>query len=133
VFDLDRFTRFEGKTGPYLLYAAVRVKSMLRKAADQGDRPAAIVAPVEGERDLMLTLARLPDAIAGAYDGRAPNELCAYAYDLAQSFSGWYGNFHVLSEPDADRRRGRLALADLALRQLVLVLDLLGIDVPERM
>jgi arginyl-tRNA synthetase len=133
VFDLERFTRFEGKTGPYLLYAAVRVKSMLRKAADQGDRPAAIVAPVEGERDLMLTLARLPEAISGAYDGRAPNELCAYAYDLAQSFSGWYGNFHVLSEPDADRRRGRLALADLALRQIVLVLDLLGIEVPERM
>jgi arginyl-tRNA synthetase len=133
VFDLDRFTRFEGKTGPYLLYAAVRVKSMLRKAEDQGDRPAAIVAPVEGERDLMLTLARLPEAIAGAYDGRAPNELCAFAYDLAQSFSGWYGNFHVLSEPDAEQRRGRLALADLALRQIVLVLGLLGIEVPERM
>ena len=133
VFDLDRFTRFEGKTGPYLLYAAVRVKSMLRKAADQGDRPGTIAMPAEGERDLVLTLARFPDVVQAAYDGRAPNELAAYAFELAQSFSGWYANFHVLSESDLDLRRGRLALADLTLRQLVQALDLLGIEVPERM
>lgn len=133
VFDLDRFTRFEGKTGPYLLYAAVRVKSMLRKAAEQGDRPGAIVPPAEGERALMLMLARLPDVVQAAYDGRAPNELATYAFDLAQTFSSWYGNFHVLSETDEKLRRGRLALADLTLRQLVQVLDLLGIEVPDRM
>jgi arginyl-tRNA synthetase len=133
IFDLDRFTRFEGKTGPYLLYAAVRVKSMLRRAAEQGDETGAIMPPVEGERELMLMLARLPDTVQAAYDGRAPNELAAYAFDLAQAFSGWYANFHVLSEADTKLRRGRLALADLTLRQLVLVLDLLGIAVPERM
>jgi len=81
----------------------------------------------------MLMLARLPDTIQAAYDGRAPNELATYAFDLAQAFSGWYANFHVLSETDTKLRRGRLALADLTLRQLVLVLDLLGIAVPERM
>jgi arginyl-tRNA synthetase len=78
-------------------------------------------------------LARFPDVVQAAYDGRAPNELATYAFDLAQSFSGWYANFHVLSESDPALRRGRLALADLTLRQLVQVLDLLGIEVPERM
>ncbi len=141
VFDLDRFTRFEGRTGPYIQYAAVRIKSLLRKAADQGAGPGAeygagpepILPPTDIERDLILDLSRLPDAVAGAYARRAPNELCDFAYGLAQTFSRFYNACHILSEPDLPLRGSRLALAQVTHDTLVLVLSLLGIEVPERM
>jgi arginyl-tRNA synthetase len=133
VFDLDRFVRFEGKTGPYLLYAAVRIKSILRKAEAQGDRPGAILAPEPGERELILALGALPDAIQAAYDERAPNKIADYAYGLAQTFSTYYNAFHILSEQNEALRRSRLGLAALTLRTLELSLSLLGIEVPERM
>src|SRR6185295_88186 len=133
VFDLDRFVRFEGKTGPYLLYAAVRIKSILRKAETQGDRQGAILAPEPGERDLILALGSLPDAIMEAYRERAPNKIADYAYGLAQIFSTYYNQFHILSEQNEPLRRSRLGLAALTLRALELSLSLLGIEVPERM
>jgi len=133
VFDLDRFVRFEGKTGPYLLYAAVRIKSILRKAEAQGDKPGAILAPEPGERDLILALGSLPDAIMEAYRERAPNKIADHAYGLAQTFSTYYNAFHILSEQNEALRRSRLGLAVLTLRALELSLSLLGIEVPERM
>lgn len=133
IFDLDRFTRFEGKTGPYLLYAAVRVKSLLRKAGEQGFTVGPILPPGDLERDLALELGRLPEAVAAAYDRRAPNELCDFAYTLAQGFSSFYQNCHILSETDEPLRASRLGLAAATLRQLELTLSLLGIEVPERM
>jgi arginyl-tRNA synthetase len=133
VFDLDRFSRFEGKTGPYLLYAAVRVKSLLKKAREQNDTPGEIRPPEPGERDLMLALGQLPDAIAAAYDDLAPNKIADFAFGLAQTFSGYYANFHILSETDTALRRSRLAMAELVLKELELCLELLGIAVPERM
>lgn len=133
VFDLDRFTAFEGKTGPYLQYAAVRVKSLLRKASAQGAEEGAILPPTEVERDLVLALAQFPDAVAAAVAKRAPNEIADFAFTLAQSFSRFYAACHILSETDVALRGSRLALAALTLRQLERSLDLLGIEVPERM
>jgi arginyl-tRNA synthetase len=133
VFDLDRFSRFEGKTGPYLLYAAVRVKSLLRKAREQNDIPAAIVSPEPGERELMLALGQMPDAILAAYDDLAPNKIADFAFGLAQTFSGYYANFHVLSETDAALRHSRLAVTELVLKELEICLELLGIQIPDRM
>jgi arginyl-tRNA synthetase len=133
VFDLDRFSRFEGKTGPYLLYAAVRVKSLLRKAREQNDVPDAILPPEPGERDLMLALGQMPDAILAAYDELAPNKIADFAFGLAQTFSAYYANFHVLSETNAALRHSRLAVTELVLKELEICLELLGILVPERM
>lgn len=133
VFDLDRFTAFEGKTGPYLQYAAVRVKSLLRKAAAQGAEEGGILPPTEVERDLVLALAQFPDAVAAAVAKRAPNEIADFAFTLAQAFSRFYAACHILSETDEALRGSRLALAALTLRQLERSLDLLGIEVPERM
>ncbi len=133
IFDLDRFTRFEGRTGPYLQYAAVRIKSLLRKAEMQGAAPGPIVPPTDVERDLLLLLGQLPDAVATAIARRAPNEICDFAFRLAQEFSRFYGACHILSESDQDLRGSRLALARLALRELELLLSLLGIEIPERM
>ena len=133
VFDLDRFTSFEGKTGPYLLYAAVRIRSLLAKAVAQGSVPGTILPPGDLERPLLLVLGRLPDALDDAYDRRAPNELCEFAFGLAQEFSRFYQNCHILSETDKARQASWLGIAKLTLDELQLVLSLLGLDVPERM
>ena len=133
IFDLDRFTRFEGKTGPYLLYAAVRIKSLLRKAEARGFEAGEILPPGEVERSLVITLGLLPDAVDAAYERRAPNELCEFAYGLAQEFSRFYQSCHILSETDEGLRASRLGLAVVSLKQLELVLSLLGIETPERM
>jgi arginyl-tRNA synthetase len=133
VFDLKRFTRFEGETGPYLQYQAVRIKSLLRKAHEAGFADAAIVTGSESERQLALALLRLPDAVALAQSRRAPNVLCDHAFEVAQAYSRFYAEHHIISMTDAAVRGGKLALCRAVLAQLTLVLDLLGIEVPERM
>jgi arginyl-tRNA synthetase len=131
IFDLERFSRFEGKTGPYLQYAAVRIRSILRKAKLENAESALLASPEE--RAVILGLLALPDVMAAAEDKRAPNMLCDYAFDLAQKFSRFYAEHHVLNESDPALRAARLALCGLVLEVMVRILDLLGIEVPQRM
>ncbi len=134
IFDLDRFVSFEGKTGPYLLYGAVRIRSILRNAAEQEILSGPLVPPTEpAERRLMLRLARLEDVVERATSLRAPNHLAEYAYEVATDFNRFYEACHILSEPDPARQASWLALVQTTLRVLELLLDLLGIPVPERM
>jgi arginyl-tRNA synthetase len=133
VFDLDRFMSFEGKTGPYLLYATVRIKSVLRKAQDQGLALGPIRISHADERALALALDAFDTALATAYERRAPHLLTEHAFTLAQSFSGFYNNCPILKEPSAEICSSRLTLAAATLRQLELALDLLGVSSPERM
>jgi arginyl-tRNA synthetase len=133
IFDLERFSRFEGKTGPYLQYAAVRIQSILRRAESQGFAVGEPAIRSAEERNLFLQLLALPDAMVSAEKGRAPNVLCEYAFDLAQRYSRFYAEHHILSESDAAIRAARLGLGKLALDVLTKVLALLGIEVPERM
>jgi arginyl-tRNA synthetase len=132
VFDLDRFMSFEGKTGPYLLYQAVRIKSILRKAADMNVKAGQIAVEHEAERALALELDGFDRALRFAYEKRAPHFLAEHAYALAQAFSGFYNACPILQSEGAVRA-SRLALATAALKQLSLTLELLGIDTPERM
>ncbi len=134
IFDLDRFVSFEGKTGPYLLYGAVRIQSILRNAAERDLYPGAIVAPqVAAERNLMLRLLRLEDVIDRAVATRAPNHLAEFAYEVATDFNRFYEACHILSEPDPTRQASWLGLVEVTLGTLRLLLDLLAIPVPERM
>jgi arginyl-tRNA synthetase len=133
VFDLDRFLAFEGKTGPYLLYAAVRIRSILRKAAEAGHAAGPPVIAHEAERALVLALDGFSRALMAACDQRAPHIMAEHAYGLASAFSGFYAACPILPEPDAAVREGRLTLATATLAQLERALDLLGIDVPDRM
>ncbi len=133
VFDLDRFTSFEGKTGPYLLYQAVRIKSLLRRAEAEGAVPGEIVVREPAERELALTLDAFATAVQEAYDKRAPSFVAEHAYRLAQSFSRFYAACPVLAAPDETLRASRLALARTTLKQLTCALGLLGIETPERM
>jgi arginyl-tRNA synthetase len=132
VFDLDRFISFEGRTGPYLLYQAVRIKSILRKAAEQGAAPGPISVAHDAERALVLALDAFEAALRSAVDKRAPHFLAEHAYNLAQAFSGFYQHCPILPESGAVRA-SRLALASATLKQLETTLDLLGLEIPERM
>lgn len=139
IFDLARMTAFEGKTGPYILYQAVRIKSLLNKAGvsagnaqDANSVPPRFVL-TDVDRPLVLLLSAFPDVFAAALSACMPNHLCDYAYRLAQQFSSFYGNCHILSEQDADLRASRLGLCTLTFRQLEKCLDLLGIGIPEKM
>jgi arginyl-tRNA synthetase len=132
VFDLDRFTSFEGKTGPYLLYQAVRVKSLLRKADAEGAEAGPITVTEAAERDLVLTLDAFDTALVEAYERYAPNAIAEHAYRLSQAFSKFYAACPILvAEPPV--RASRLTLAKASLAQLELALDILGIAVPDRM
>ncbi len=133
VFDLDRFTSFEGKTGPYLLYQAVRIKSLLRRAADEGAEAGHVLIAQPAERDLALALDAFEQALSEAYDKRAPNFLAEHAFRLAQSFSKFYATCPVLGAEDDGVRASRLQLAGATLAQLEAVLSLLGLQTPERM
>jgi arginyl-tRNA synthetase len=134
VFDLERFSSFEGKTGPYLQYAAVRIKSILRRAAEQGLEPGPILPPtVDAERDLMLELLRFPEVVQRSIDLRAPNHVAEYAHTLAGQWNRFYDACHILGEADVERQSSWLTLARLTETTLETLLDLMGIEVPDRM
>lgn len=133
IFDLDRFTTFEGKTGPYLLYQAVRMKSILRKAADQGLKAGQIMVAEPAERELVLLLDAFDAALKETYVKRAPNILADHVYRLAQAFSKFYAACPVLLGEDAALKASRLGLVSLTLKQLELGLDLMGLSAPEQM
>jgi len=132
VFDLDRMTSFEGKTGPYLLYQSVRIKSLLEKADYKTQKNLEII-PTDADRNLILALIELPQVVDVAVRNYTPHVLCDHAYKLAQTFSSFYGNTHIMSESDPAQRQIWLELSHMVLMQLELLLDLVGIKIPERM
>jgi len=134
VFDPERFTAFEGKTGPYLLYAAVRIKSILRRAEEQGAAPGAMTVEAEAERQLVLALDSFGRAAAASAEKYAPHILCEHLFRLAQSFSKFYTDCPIMVDGTDEAVRGsRLALAEMTLRQLDMGLGLIGIEAPDRM
>jgi len=133
VFDLERFTSFEGKTGPYLLYAAVRIKSLLRRASAAGDTPGDIHIESATERALVLNLDGFDTVCRVARRKRTPHVIAEHVFTLAQSFSAFYSAHPIATDADKDVRASRLALSETVLRQLECGLGILGIRVPARM
>lgn len=134
IFDLERFTAFEGKTGPYHLYAAVRMKALLRRAKDEGATPGDIMPVHPSETALVLALDDFGRALSGAEAKRAPHILCEHAFAIAQSFSKFYTDCPIFKSDVAERvKASRLGLVALTLKQLELALSVLGIETPERM
>lgn len=133
IFDLERFSAFEGNTGPYLLYTIVRIKSILNRCdTDVSDL---CIAPADSAeaKALQLMLAQMPDQLQMAYRDSLPNAVCAYAYELAGAVNKFYHETHILTEPDEQKKHGYLALISLAKRALEECIDLLGFSAPERM
>ncbi|MDE5865758.1 MAG: arginine--tRNA ligase, partial [Lachnospiraceae bacterium] len=138
IFDIDRFTSFEGDTGPYILYTIVRIKSILNKYSDQNgvssEKNVALHDAVNGsEKSLMLEIAKFNAAIEAAYEEAAPHKVCAYIYDLANAFNSFYHETKILSEEDKEKQSGWIALLMLTKDILETCIDLLGFSAPERM
>ncbi|WP_440616146.1 arginine--tRNA ligase [Cysteiniphilum sp. 6C5] len=135
VFDLDKFSQYEGKTGPYLLYSAVRIKSILRKLGRSLEDASAKIgkASNDAERNLQLKLTELPQVLQKTYDKCEPHHLCEYAYQVAVQFNKFYAESPIANEDNHALKEARIALCQLTLKQLIFVLGLLGIEVPERM
>lgn len=136
VFDLDKFTSFEGNTGPYILYTIVRIKSILNKYRASGSavEKGHILAPAgESEKALMLALTGFNSMIRQAFEESAPHKICSFIYDLANDFNHFYHETKILSEEDAERRRSYIELLDLTREVLETSIDLLGFSAPERM
>ena len=134
VFDPDRFVSFSGRTGPYLQYGTVRIRSVLARAAARDLPHGPLLAPVApAERDLMIALTLMPEAIGRAASERAPHHLAEYCYRVASDFTRFYDRCHILSESDPGRRGAWLTLAAYSGKVLSMLLDLLGIEVPDRM
>ncbi len=136
VFDLDRFTSFEGNTGPYILYTIVRIKSIMSKYKEQGgslDDAVPEPAHSAGEQELMLELVKYNDVLETAYNELAPHKLCAYLYDTANAFNQFYRDTKILKEEDKRKQQSYIALLELTRSVLESGIDLLGFEAPERM
>ena len=136
VFDLDKFSSFEGNTGPYILYTIVRIKSILNKYKENGGHleTCSIKTPhSDSERALMLEAAKFTAVLDQAYEELAPHKICGYIYDLANSFNRFYHDNRILGEEDEEKKQGYIALLDLVRRILETAIDLLGFEAPERM
>lgn len=136
VFDIDRFTSFEGDTGPYILYTIVRIKSILGKYREQGgDTGKALLqeAGNESEKALMMELTEFNAMMQSAAEELAPHRVCGYIYDLANAFNHFYHETKILGEEDETRRTGLIALLDLTRVVLETCIDVLGFSAPERM
>ena len=135
VFDIDKFTSFEGNTGPYILYTIVRIKSILSKyAKDHPDLPHTLkTAQNDSEKALMLELTKFSPVITAAYEEIAPHRICAFIYDVCNSFNRFYHETRILAEEDEERKEGWIALLVLTKRILETCIDLLGFEAPEKM
>ena len=136
IFDVDRFTSFEGNTGPYILYTIVRIKSILNKYQENGGSLEGLkILPAESvyEKALMLQVLKFNDVIDTVYEETAPHKICAYIYELANEFNKFYHETKILSEEDEEKKSGYIALLSLAKRVLETCIDLLGFEAPERM
>jgi arginyl-tRNA synthetase len=148
VFDLDKFTSFEGNTGPYILYTIVRIGSILRKYAEAAglsyaDTESFVrehagdfrILPMEDKsgRDLETLLARYQDELCNAWTELAPHKICTYIYEISNSFNSFYHNVKILAEEDTAKKQSYLAVLMLTWRILTSCIHVLGFNAPERM
>lgn len=136
VFDVDRFTSFEGNTGPYILYTIVRINSILtRYAQEGGDLEAGAIADASSanEKELMKALTRFGATVEAAHEEHAPHKICAYIYDVSNAFNSFYHDTKILSEENQTQKESWIQLLKLTRDVLQTSIDLLGFSAPERM
>ena len=136
IFDVDRFTSFEGNTGPYILYTIVRIKSILNRYVQEGGDllEGTLLAPVnESEKNLMLMLTRFGATVENAFEEKAPHKICAYIYEVSNAFNSFYHETKILSEEDKEQKQSFIRLLELTKNMLETSIDMLGFSAPERM
>ena len=137
VFDLERFTSFEGNTGPYILYTIVRIKSILAKYKEKtGKEPEAfpiLPATDESETALMLGISKFNDMVENAFEEHAPHKICQYIYELSNAFARFYHEHKIIAEEDVERQQSWIGLVTVTKGILETCVDLLGMEAPDRM
>ncbi len=136
IFDIDRFTSFEGNTGPYILYTIVRIRSILTKYyAQAGEERKAVIqaAHSASEKDLMIQIAEFNSVMETAFEETAPHKVCSYIYDLANAFNSFYHETKILTEENKETRKSYIRLLELSKAVLEVCIDVLGFAAPERM
>ena len=136
IFDVDRFTSFEGNTGPYILYTIVRIKSILNRYVQEGgDLSAGKILPAvnASEKNLMLQLSGFAAMVENAFEEKAPHKICAYIYEVSNAFNSFYHETKILSEENQAQKESFLQLLQLTRRVLETSIDLLGFSAPDRM
>ncbi len=134
IFDIDKFVETQGKTGPYILYSAVRINSLLKKALEQGIEPGKIQEPSKNEeRMLMLTISRLPDIVDMAFENKSLTEIANYLYELNSAYNSFYNTTKVIGEQDKDKQKSWIQLSSMVGKINKKLLDTMAIEEPERM
>lgn len=136
IFDVDRFTSFEGNTGPYILYTIVRIKSILSRFADEGgDVLTGEILPAvnQSEKNLMLQLTGFGNTVETAFEEKAPHKLCAYIYEVSDAFNSFYHETKILSEENQELKQSFIQLLSLTKKVLETSIELLGFSAPDRM
>ena len=136
VFDVDRFTSFEGNTGPYILYTIVRIKSILNRYKEEGGNPEEgeiLGAANDSEKALMMVLSRLNSVIQPAFQEKAPHKICSYIYELANAFNSFYHEKKILGEENEKQKTSWIQVLVLTKKVLETCIGLLGFEAPERM
>ena len=138
IFDIEKFTSFEGDTGPYILYTIVRMRSILQRyMTEEGSSDPADLAlgtpASEVEKKLMMDLAGFNAMMEGAYTDIAPHRVCAYIYQVSNDFNSFYHATRILTEQDKAQKESWIALLHLTERVLSTCIDVLGFSAPERM
>ena len=136
IFDVDRFTSFEGNTGPYILYTIVRIKSILNRYVQEGgDLSTGKILPAvnASEKNLMLQLSGFAAMVENAFEEKAPHKICAYIYEVSNAFNSFYHETKILSEENQAQKESFLQLLQLTRRVLETSIDLLGFSAPDRM
>ena len=136
IFDVERFTSFEGNTGPYILYTIVRIKSILKKYQAEKTLPESaqiLAAHSDSEKALMLEISKFNGMMQSAFVDTAPHKVCAYIYDLANAFNHFYHETKILAEPDAIVQAGYICLLELTKQVLEICIEVLGFEAPEKM
>ena len=132
IFDPEKFSEVEGKTGPYLLYSTVRMASLLNKAKDEKQTTYKKVKN-KTDRDIILTLLELPNVLTRSFEMKSLNEMADYLYDLTSKYNKFYSENKVLTEDDEDLKESWLVLTNTVYKANLLLLDTLGLKVPEKM
>lgn len=134
IFDPVKFSDTTGKTGPYLLYNTVRIKSIFSKIKDANikyDKYYKITSKVE--RDIILHLIGLTDVLKRAIDAKILNEICEYIFKLTNLYNTFYADSHILNEKDRETQSSWLVMSDIVLKTNEFILNLLGINIPDKM
>ena len=136
IFDVDRFTSFEGNTGPYILYTIVRIKSILNRYVEAGGNLEAgeiLPASNSSEKNLMLQLSGFGSMIESAFEEKAPHKICAYIYEVSNAFNSFYHETKILSEENQTQKESYIRLLQLTKKVLETSIDLLGFEAPDKM